>query len=479
MSSHKLVLKNALAQIIGKFFTIFTSLVIVKIVTSFGKEFYGNYLTAYEFLAFFGIMADAGLFAIAVREISKNQKKAEFVFGNILSMRLLLILAVTIIAGISAQFVPSYSPIVKTGVWITAVSMALTIVAGTLSAILQSRMKIHFFSGALVLGKIVLAGLIFWLSRNVELFANNNHLFFAFLVAGVISNLIFTGIVYFFARKELPISCKFNFDFWKSTFKTSLPYGLALILQTLYLRVDVILISIILGSNQVATYGVATRVIESFLVLGVFFGQAILPRISKEEQDLSRISKTVAWGIEKCVLFAMPIIIAVWKFAPEIVKILSSSEFLSNKNFFGSDLALKYLVPVVFFAFLNQLFTFTLVAKNRQNFLLKINALALGCNFLLNLLFLEKYGIMAAAFSTIFCEIVVFSFLVSEIFRYFKPCFNKRNWVLIAIANLVLIFEIYLTRLGEHFIIAAVVGSLSYFGILFLRRQQLLLPKEV
>jgi O-antigen/teichoic acid export membrane protein len=479
MASHKLVLKNAFAQIIGKFFTVFTSLLIVKIVTSFGKEFYGNYLTTYEFLAFFGIIADAGLFAIAVREISKNKQDSKFVFGNILSMRLLLIFLVTIIAGLSAQLVPNYPSIVKTGVWITAVSMALTIVAGTLSAVLQSRMKIHFFSGSLVLGKIILAGLIFWLSKNAEIFGNDTNLFFAFLIAGVISNFIFTALVYFFAKRELPISCKFDFGFWKKTFQTSLPYGLALILQTLYLRIDIILISIILGANQVATYGVATRVIESFLVLGVFFGQAILPRISKEETSPQLIAKTVSWGIEKCVLFALPIIIAVWKFAPEIVEILSSNEFLSSVNFFGSDSSLKYLVPVIFFAFLNQLFTFTLVAKNRQNFLLKVNAIALFFNFILNIIFLAKYGIIAAVISTIICEIIVFSFLSFEIFKHYKPYFNAKNWGLIAIANIVLILEINLTSIGDHFIISAVIGSLSYFGILFLRKQELMSPDEI
>ncbi len=478
MSSQKSVLKNASAQITGKFFTIFTSLLIVKIVTGFGKEFYGNYITAYEFLAFFGIIADAGLFAIAVREISKNKKNTEFVFGNIFSMRLLLIFAVTIIAGLSAQLVPNYSPIVKIGVWITAISMALTIIAGTLSAILQARMKIHFFSGSLVLGKVVLAGLVFWLARNAELFGSDTNLFFAFLVAGVVSNFVFTALVYFFAKRELPISCKFDFDYWKTTFRSSLPYGLALILQTLYLRVDIILISIILGASSVATYGVATRVIESFLVLGVFFGQAILPRISKEEKNTEYVAKTVSWGIEKCVMLALPIIIAVWKFAPDIVRILSNNEFLSSINFFGSDSALKYLVPVVFFAFLNQLFTFTLVAKNRQNFLLKVNAIALFFNVILNILFLREYGIIAAAISTIICEIVVFAFLSSEIFKHFKPQFDAKNWALIGVANIVLVVEIYLTRLGEHFIIAAVVGSLSYFGILFLRRKQLLSPEK-
>ena len=164
-TTNKKVFINTITQFLGKMLTITASFFIVKIVAEFGADFYGNYVTSYEFLAFFGIIADAGLFTIAVREMSKNPQKTAFILGNIFSIRLLLIIFVTILAGISAQFIPSYSPLVKTGIWITGVSMALTIIAGTLSSVLQSRMKIHYFSGSLVLGKIILAILIYSLTN--------------------------------------------------------------------------------------------------------------------------------------------------------------------------------------------------------------------------------------------------------------------------------------------------------------------------
>ncbi len=495
MATEKKVLSNAFSQALGKVLTVLASLVVVKIVSGFGTEFYGNYLTSYEFLAFFGILADAGLFAIAVREISKYERKAkeqrtenreqklknksslppttshlqpvdsEFILGNIFSMRLLLIVTVTILAGVSVQFIPSYPPVVKIGIWITGLSMALTIVAGTLSSILQARMKIQYFSGSLVVGKILLAGFIFWISRNAEMFQDN--LFFTMLWAGVASNIIFCGLVTFFAAREIKIRFKFNFDWWRETFQKSLPYGLSLVLQTLYLRLDVVLISILLGSSAVGIYGISTRILESFLILGVFFGQAILPKISAEEGDQRKVSQTLSWGMEKLLIFSLPIVIGTVAFAPEMIQILSSDEFLSSAGFFGSDKILMLLVPTVFFAFFNQLFSFTLVAANRQNYLLKVNATALGLNGILNLIFLPMYGIIAAAVSTVFCEVIVLGLLAYEIKKYFSLCINPKALFFIILASVILLAEIYLTPLRDNLILAAAVGSFSYFGVLF------------
>ncbi len=474
MTTNKKVLNNAFVQILGKIFTVLASLFVVKIVSGFGTEFYGNYLTSYEFLAFFGVLADGGLFAIAVREMSKNNSKlkikneklnSEFILGNIFSMRLLLIISVTLLAGISAQFIPNYPTYVKLGIWITGLSMALTIIAGTLSSILQARMKIHFFSGALVLGKILLALLIFLISRNAEIF--NENLFFALLWAGVISNIIFCSLVSFFASREIQIRLKFDFHWWKHTFHESLPYGLSLVLQTLYLRLDIVLISIVLGSAAVGIYGISTRVLESFLILGVFFGQAILPKIASEEHDLKKVSKTLMWGMEKLLIFSLPIIIGASVFSSEIVSILSSKEFLASENFLGSDRILIILAPTVFFAFFNQLFSFTLVAVKRQRYLLKVNAIALGLNALLNVIFLPQYGIIAAAISTVFCEIIVLILLFREIIKHFLLEFSSRNIAFIILANGILLAEIYLTPLRGNLILAAAIGSLTYFSILY------------
>ncbi|HEY5714590.1 MAG TPA: oligosaccharide flippase family protein, partial [Candidatus Gracilibacteria bacterium] len=331
MPTHKSILQNTLAQISGKAVTVLCSLVVVKLITGIGQSFYGDYVTTYEFLAFFGIIADAGLFAIAVKEMSQNQKKSEFILGNILSLRLLLIVLVCTLAIIAAQFVPTYDIRIKQGIFITALSMGLTIVAGTLSSVLQAKMKIQYFSASLAFGKIILVGSVFYLLGVREVVPAENELFMQLLYAGLFSNLFFVALVYYFVSRIIKIRLQCDWEYWKDTFKVSLPYGMALILQTLYLRLDIILISILLTSQATGIYGVCARIMESFLVLGVFFGQAILPKISAETTMLKNgsfsdcpASQTLTWAIEKILLIALPIVWGGYLFADQIVVILSN-----------------------------------------------------------------------------------------------------------------------------------------------------------
>lgn len=474
------VLSNALAQFFGKVLTVMAAFFVVKIVSGYGPEFYGNYVTAYEFLAFFGIVADMGLFAIAVRDISKYEGgatkgvKTEKILGNLLSLRLILITAVTLIAGLVAQLIGSYPEMVRWGIWITGISMALTIVAGTLSSILQARMKIAYFSGSLVFGKILLAIMIFIIARTGGWFGEGvEALFFQFLWAGVISNTIFCGLVYYFASRQVPVRLAWDSDYIRTTLKESLPYGAALVLQTLYLRVDLILISIILGAQAIGIYGVAARVMESFLILGVFFGQSLLPKLSAEEGSGMKASRTLSWALEILLICSLPILVGIYFFAPDIVLLLSSAEFLSSEGFFGADKALLILVPTVLFAFFNQAFSFALVSKQKQYYLLGINAAGLALNIGLNLYFLPIYGLIAAAVSTVVCELLVFVLLVLLVCKHFTFSFRIWNLIWTILVNVGLFLFIALTPLKENLILSLALCSLIYIFFLYQRRKAL------
>ena len=474
-SMKRKVFANVSAQFLGKLITMLTSFIIVKIVSNLGVQTYGDYITAYEFLAFFGIIADAGLFAIAVREMSKTPQKTDHILRNIFSMRLGLIIAVSLIAGISAQFVDTYSPEVKLGIWITSLSMALTIVAGTLSSVLQARMKIQYFAGSLAAGKILLAALIYGVSHWSGIFGDQ--IFFALLWAGVLSNILFCALVWYFASREVSIRLGWDFPWWKKTFRTSLPYGMALILQTLYLRIDVVIISIILGSTAVGLYGVTTRILESFLILGVFFGQALLPYITNHEHDTHKTARTLGWSIEILLFISVPTVIGITAFSKDIVLLLSSSDYLTTASHIGSNTVLLFLIPTVIFAYMNQIFTVTLVSRNRQHILLVINALALAANAILNLLLIPRYGIIAAAWTTIGCEIFVFAMLLIQILSHYRIRFCGMNLLALFCANGALLYIVYLTPMREIFILAAAVGSLVY-GLVLVPFWRSILPNE-
>ena len=107
-----------------------------------------------------------------------------------------------------------------------------------------------------------------------------------------------------------------------------------------------------------------------------------------------------------------------------------------------------------------------MVAKNLQRQLVWINGLALVANAVLNIVFLRQYGLIAAAISTVVCEVLVFVLLSREISRHFTFPFSRKNLGLVLLANLAILAELYFTPLGEHLLWAVVVCGITYLGIL-------------
>ena len=119
----KKIALNTMVQIIGKVITTSISVVMLGYLSRYlGVSGYGEYTTVFAFLGFFAILADLGLYNIAVREVSKSFENAKKVMGNIATIRISLAIFFLLLAPVVAHFIPSYSSEVKLGIWIGALS---------------------------------------------------------------------------------------------------------------------------------------------------------------------------------------------------------------------------------------------------------------------------------------------------------------------------------------------------------------------
>ena len=180
-----------MAKVLGKVIVALLGLTVVKISTSYlGVEGYGEYVLIYEFLAFFGIAADLGLFTIAVKEMSQDESKIPKIIGNILSLRTILVTITMGLAIILAFLVPKYQDTrVPLGVAIASMTVFFTILDGTISSVLQAKLKMHIASATTVLGKIISVGFMVY----VVFYGfpeDNTTGFYMLLVAGVIGSFL-------------------------------------------------------------------------------------------------------------------------------------------------------------------------------------------------------------------------------------------------------------------------------------------------
>ena len=384
---------------------------ILKLISTYlGRSGYGAYTTVYEFLAFFAIVADFGIFQIAVKEMSAHPNRRREIFGNIFALRICLVTFAMLAAIAAAFLIPKYSGTpIPVGIAIASATTFLTIIFGTISSVLQVDLRMQWNVLALIVAKFIALGwmmatIFWWLPENPE------HGFFQLLVAGIAGGLLQVLITFLAARKSTKISLLFDFKFWREILTKTLPYGAAVLLATIYVRIDVILLSLLRSQEEVGIYGVAARILENLAVVSIFFLNSALPTITRLFQDnREKLKQLLQYAFDFLILIGLPIVVGGITLAFPIIAFVSSPEFLSNltQNFYGSDIALQILLVAMLFAYLGNLFGFTLLAGNQQVKLMYVNAAAVVFNLVGNLLVIPTWGFRGAAATSVASQIFV------------------------------------------------------------------------
>ncbi|MFH0776041.1 MAG: flippase [Patescibacteria group bacterium] len=410
MNTAQKVLSNTFLQAFGRLATAGVAIVILKLISSYlGATGYGAYTTVYDFLAFFAIVADFGVFQITVKEISSHPERRAEIFGNVLALRICLTTGAMLAAVGAAFLIPKYSGTpIPVGVAIASTTTFLTILFGTFSSLLQIDLRMGWSVLGLIASKFIALG---WMLATIfQYFPGNPEAgFFQLLVAGVVGG-IFQLLIVIGATRRDSFRLRFDFPLWKDILVKTLPYGGAVLLATIYVREDVVLLSLMRTQKEVGLYGVAARIMENLSVVSIFFLNSALPAITRLfHTNRDRLKQLLQYAFDFLAIVSLPIVVGGIVLAYPIIALVSSPEFLSNfaENFYGSDVALQILMVAMLVAYIGNLFGFTLLAGNQQIKLFYVNAAAVVFNFVGNILAIPLWGFRGAAVMTILSEVLV------------------------------------------------------------------------
>ncbi|MEK7126622.1 MAG: flippase [Patescibacteria group bacterium] len=481
MSIARKILINTGAQVLGKVVVAILGLAVVKITTQYlSVEGYGEYVLIYEFLAFFGIAADLGLFTIAVREMSRDESQIPKIIGNILTLRTILVTVMMILAIAVAFLIPSYSDTkIPIGVAIASMTVFLGILNGTTTSVLQAKLQMHIASMTTVISKIVAVGLmlyiIFWG------FPDDNEMgFYMLIAAGNIGNFVMVITTDYYVRKITPLEFRFDWDFWKTILIKSTPYGLALILNTIYFRIDSLLISFIRGQGEVGIYGVAMKMLEHFAILPLYFMNSVLPVLTKAiKEGTDKYKKIILHAFDFLAALSIPMVVGGVVLAYPIIFAVSTPAFLSriSEGFYGSDIAFQILIFAMMFQFSNVLFAFILIAVNRQNKLLYINGVGVIFNIITNIIFIPYYGFRGAAVTSVLSELIILVLTYIAAKRYIEFSINLKNFFKIVVSALIMGAVVYFSQpftyaymQNWNIVVLVPMGAAIYAGMLIATR---------
>jgi O-antigen/teichoic acid export membrane protein len=453
-STRRRVASNTAVQVAGKAAVLGMGLISIAVLTRYlGAGAYGRYTLALMYMQLFGVLADVGLYATVVREISKRPSRTDELVGNVLTLRLVLSLAVIALAAGFSLLLP-YPTDVRVAILIAGAPLLFGMLTSTFVGILQSKLRMGRAVVADVLGRAVALVLVL-------LVAALDLGFYAVMAAaagGTFATLVVTSLL---TRRLASVRLRRDPHVWRTLLTAALPLGLALAINAVYFRADTLIISLYEPYTEVGLYTLAYRILELALVVGAVFLNTTFPLLSDAvAHDEPRALRTIQLSIDLFVMLGAPLVAGGLILAPDIIEIAGGAEFK------GAAAPLRILLAAGALAWINGVFGYALIAKDRQASALWLNAGALLFNVGLNFLLIPRWGIVVAAVVTLASEIVILAgsyILMRRHFDFFPIPRTLLSALLAAIAMGAVLWAL----IDAPVLVLVPLGALVYGAVLW------------
>ncbi len=383
-----LVIAQVLTKIIGFFYTIF-------LARQLGVNDFGLLSVGLAYFSIIAAISDFGFNRYLIREISKEEGEKWEIICNLLMLRLT---TVCLFFGIFSAFLYliDQDKMRVSIILLSSLAVLPQTIALTFDGIFIALRKLKFSAIAAVVSSLstVTIGL-FLVSNGFSVYGAVNALILGQLIFAItfILLLVFhTGV--HFSQIKLSII--------KKALAGSLPYGLLGILGLLYFRIDTVMLSYLKGNFETGIYGVSYRFLEAVTFIPTAFSAALFPVLSKLHHDNSieqikslyvRSVKIMGFvGFIITVLFLLFTSQAIKMFMPQFIQAVDIIKILSLS------------IPLMFMASPGVQVMFSTEKYLKQ--VLFLSVFTLGFNILLNLIYIPLFGIWAAAWITVFSDLL-------------------------------------------------------------------------
>lgn len=383
------------ALMFGRVLTLVAGIVTVGLASHYlGLRPFGALTTGMAYAALFAVMTDLGLSTVVTREIARDPENEHHVLGTALGIGFLLALA-AIGLGLGLMgliYGGLHNAATRQAIVILLVQVLVAPLTGVTRAFFTARQR----------GYLIAAGDV-TLSVSMATFTaiavlgqlGYRTVVFAIGASYVAQALVMSTIALGAGARVRPVR-----GGSLRLIALALPLGGTLLLNYLYFRLDVLLLSWLKGDVDVAVYGLAYRVLEGLMVLPTYVMLALFPIIARSENDRPRLAATTGVALAGLEPAAVGMAALVAIFSPEIVVILGGHKYHSAAP------VLAVLALALAISYLSGVYGNALMALGRQRTLLWISLGPLLVNLIANLGLIPPLGVNGAAIAVVISEVV-------------------------------------------------------------------------
>ncbi|MFA6018161.1 MAG: oligosaccharide flippase family protein [Patescibacteria group bacterium] len=388
--------KNTVIQVIGKIIgTILGLLTFWLLIHSLDDAGYGALTKAQTYASVFAILVDFGLTLTTAQMISEPGANEKRILGTIFSLRAVSAFLFLSIAPISALFLPTTGE-ERIAILCFAGAFFFSSLAQVFVGVFQKRLMLAQATFAETANRTVafLGVLAVWY-WNLGLGAAS----FAFVIGGFIQVILMLRGV----STHVPVTFIFDSKIAKNIIKKSWPIGVSIFFNLLYLKGDVLFMWLFGRSDvEIGYYGGAYKVIDVVTTIPITLMGLLLPLLVSAWASKNTVLfyKRMQDGLDVLAMLGLPFAFGSIFCGVAVMTLIKSS--LSPA---GQVLAI--LGPTATMVFFGSLFSYTVVAINKQRLMTWAYAFVATLTIIGYAIFIPNYGMWAAAGMSLFAETLI------------------------------------------------------------------------
>lgn len=444
---------------------VFELLYVIVVGRYLGVDGFGIITFWLAFTVIINLFTNLGYGQLMVREVARDNKLAKKYLGNNFSIKLILIVAFSLITSLVIGLI-NIDQTLKICGFIILLSLVLkTLIFESFYTLFRSFEKMEFQGYGQIINSVVKFALAL---IAVEGSFNITQLSLMHLASHIITLVycVIISIIFF-------IKPSFNFDFIfiKKSLKMSIPFGLTGAFFQIYDWIEVMFLLIFFSETIVGYYNGALKLTQPLVVFSMVISLALFPLLARSYKNSKENHKNLFEKFLKyLVLIAVPISVLVFAFSEPIIFIVYGA------GFEGSVLALKLLSWTIILIYIRIAFSRVLESSDNQAILVKFAGICVIINVLLNAVFIYYLSYVGAGIAKLITITLSIFLFIMAVHKKEKQLLQKK--MLVTFLKTVISGGVMLTLsliLGEVFsnlnslsniLISSIIALLSYFILL-------------
>jgi O-antigen/teichoic acid export membrane protein len=357
---------------------------------------FGRFQLTFSLLAIIGFVADLRLSRIVLREVMDAEgEAASDTVGSYLGLRL-VIGAVSYVAAMAWVLIGSYPHDVVLATAVAGLNLVILSAAFAIILLFEARLWLRDVAISNVIGQVVQTGLTFVIS----FLGIASIIWFSWsVVANSVALLLWLAIV---MGRAVPLRVRVEPARWWVWLKEAAPLALGAALDTVYFRIDIVMLSLLDTYHAVGSYSVGYKFSDLIGAVPLaVVAPALTMLVAAWPDDPAGFRRTFRHALIILTVAAIGASVGFVLFAQPLVTLFYTERYASATD------GARLLVVGQGLHFFTLLAFSTLVAVNRNRLYPIAMLLGVVVNVGLNLVLIPRYSYLGSGWATVVTEVLV------------------------------------------------------------------------